>query len=235
MENSLKSVGLFVQARIGSRRLPEKVCLPLGGATVFAIVLRALRAIPADYYIALTDKHSMSRLESIAESEGFDCMEGADNDLLSRYRDAIRATGAKTVIRATADNPLVSVSLACAALEQAGREEPDYFGYVGAPTGACVEIINAASLLAIEARYTTRYDREHVTPYILRRPKDYRISRPFAPREYRYPGLRITLDTKADYQFLKRIFDNFGYDRRLEIPEIAAWLGLRPVGPNEKR
>ncbi|MQY76661.1 MAG: acylneuraminate cytidylyltransferase, partial [Spirochaeta sp.] len=64
-------VGVFLQARLGSTRLPRKVLLPLKGGNVLQHALRSLRKIKADVYALLTDHSSGGILEQYAIEEGF--------------------------------------------------------------------------------------------------------------------------------------------------------------------
>ena len=49
------TTGVFLQVRLGSRRLPRKALLPLGDSTVIRQAMRALRRVPAGVHALLTD------------------------------------------------------------------------------------------------------------------------------------------------------------------------------------
>lgn len=198
--------GVFLQVRLGSSRLPGKALLPLEGDTVIGHAMRALGSVHAQVYLLLTDSESAGKLRPHAEKAGFDVFSGAKEDVLLRYSDAARMYGVDRIIRATGDNPLVSAELAdsiTALHEDAGA---DYSGFRGLPLGTGVECVEAAALFEAERSAVSRYDREHVCPYLYRHPERFSIHTPRAPGEYCLPEARVTLDTEEDYIRLKELY-----------------------------
>jgi spore coat polysaccharide biosynthesis protein SpsF len=51
-------VGVFLQARLGSTRLPRKALLPLAGVTVLQLAMRALARVEAGVHALLTEPAS---------------------------------------------------------------------------------------------------------------------------------------------------------------------------------
>ena len=225
---------VFLQARIDSTRLPGKALLPLAGRTVIDHVMEALREIRADIHVLLTDGDSLESLAPHAASCGFEIFEGPKDDVLSRYAGAVSRYGARYVIRATGDNPLVSPSLATAILAEHIGGGFDYSGYAGAPLGTGVEVVTASVLLEAAAEAAEPYEREHVTPYIYRRPEAFAVHRPAAPKQFYLPDARVTLDTEKDYTFIREIFSDLYTDRPISIERLVRWLkspeGRRAAG-----
>jgi len=56
------TVGVFLQVRIGSTRLPGKAMLPLAGKSAVAHAMDALACVRADVHAILTDPDSAGRL-----------------------------------------------------------------------------------------------------------------------------------------------------------------------------
>lgn len=105
--------GVFLQARLGSSRLPHKILLDLQGRTVLEHAMRRLSLVNTDVHAVLTDSHSYSVINKICASvPGWECFEGPAEDVLARYVFAARHFAVDRIIRATADNPLVSYRLA---------------------------------------------------------------------------------------------------------------------------
>jgi spore coat polysaccharide biosynthesis protein SpsF len=208
-------LGLVVQVRLGSTRLPRKALLPLGGATVTDQVLRRLALVPADAYVLATDEASAAELGPIAARNGFELLVGSAEDVLARYCDAIRRFGLSRLLRATGDNPLVSFELARLLVEEGSvctadgvgtADGTDYRAHTGMPLGMGVELVEAPALLAAEKEASLPSEREHVCPFLYSHPERFRILRSEAPAPYRLPEARVTIDTAADYESVLRLY-----------------------------
>lgn len=202
-------LGLVVQARLGSTRLPRKALLPLGGATVTDQVLRRLALVPADAHVLATDEASAPELGPVAARNGFELLVGSAEDVLERYCDAIRRFGLSRLLRATGDNPLVSFELARLLVEEGSvsrADRVDYRAHTGMPLGMGVELVEASALLAAEKEASLPSEREHVCPFLYNHPERFRIARREAPAPYLLPDARVTIDTAADYESVLRLY-----------------------------
>jgi len=210
--------------RLDSSRLPRKALLKLSGFTVIEHAMRALDAVEADQRMVVTTEDSEAELRPLAEACGWGLFTGSKEDVLSRYVMAARETGASRIVRATGDNPLVSAAMANAALRLFEESGADFAGYSELPLGAGVEVVRTASLEEALAEAQDPYEREHVSPFLYRRPERFRIVVPPAPDGYRAPGTRITLDTPEDYEFLKTLFDDLYTGIPLDLDTVIPWL-----------
>jgi spore coat polysaccharide biosynthesis protein SpsF len=226
--------GIVLQVRIDSSRLPGKALLPLGGrgdsgtATLTARVMEALNLVPADSRILATDAASAGKLGPIATSRGFELLVGPKEDVLARFCLAARKYSLDRIIRATGDNPLVSYELAGLLAERHEKLGPDCSGYVGMPIGMGVEIVEAAALFAAERESDDPYDREHVTPFVRKRPDRFRVDSPEVPEDFRLPRGRVTVDTASDYERVQAIFADLWRSRPIPTAEVLAWLRSHP-------
>ncbi len=201
---------VILQVRLDSTRLPGKALLPLAGKPSIQRVMEALLRVSADLFILATEPASAGPLAPIAEAAGFRLFVGDKENVLRRYADAIRAYEPDVVIRATGDNPLVSWEMADAAADLFRSRHADYAALNDLPLGSGVEVVRASALLDADLSQTDPYEREHVTPYLYRRPDRFVIVREPAPVPYRRPELRVTMDTAEDYRSLSAIFDTWG-------------------------
>src|SRR5207253_41208 len=112
---------VIVQARLGSTRLPGKILRPLGGRSVLAWVVRAaLASGVGEVVVATTDLTDDDATEKLAGRLGVDCVRGEAADVLSRFVRAVQGRPDRTVVRITADCPLLDpaiVRMAVAAFE----------------------------------------------------------------------------------------------------------------------
>jgi spore coat polysaccharide biosynthesis protein SpsF len=215
---------VVLQARMGSKRLPGKALLPLGGSSVLEQAMSRLALVPADARVLATDEASAAALAPAAARRGFELLVGPAEDVLARYCMAIRRFGIDLVLRATGDNPLVSRELATLLLQRRASRPSDYSGFVGMPIGMGVELVDAASLLRAEAEAETAYDREHVCPYLYGHPGTFRVDRPEAPSEYLMAEGRVTVDTEADYEAVLRMYGALYDGTPISGPALMAYL-----------
>lgn len=202
------NVAVFLQARIGSTRLPSKALFDLAGKTALARAMIRLKKIKADNYVVLTDRDSYSMLEKETRKYGFDIMEGPADDVLKRFALAVEKYSPVTFIRATGDNPLVFYNQGQYILSDHIAKNADHSWLTGMPLGAGVEIVKSEKLLEADKNAADPYEREHVTPYLYRRPSLFRLNHPEADIASIYPQGRITMDTMNDYLYIKKIFES---------------------------
>jgi len=214
--------GVVVQMRLDSTRLPGKALLAIGGTTLAGLVMRRLGGIVADEHILATDADGALALAALAVESGFSVFAGPKDDVLARYAMVAEAFGLGRVMRATGDNPFVSLRLASLAIEAADAAGADYVGLVGMPVGMGIEVIRAGALLRAAADATSDYDREHVCPYLYGHPDSFSILRPECPAKYRLPGARVTVDTGEDFRRAVAIVESLGLDAADE--EVLGWL-----------
>jgi len=220
--------GIVLQARLGSTRLARKVLAPLGGATLIDQVMARLNLVAADIRILATDADSAEALRPAASRNSFELLVGPAEDVLARYCLAIRAFGLDTVLRATGDNPLVSHEMANRLVECSSSRGVDYRAFAGLPLGMGVEYVSSRALLRAEAEARSPSEREHVCPFLYGHPEIFAVDRPPAPREFEAGDLRVTVDTREDYEAMLRIYGAL-YDGS-PIPSLAVLAFLRGEG-----
>lgn len=204
--------GVILQARLGSTRLPRKALLPFGDGTLLESCLRRLSRVPADLRVLATEPGSAPELGPRAEALGWKVFVGSEEDVLARYCGAIREYRISRVIRATGDNPFVSPEAAESLLSDPRTAVSDYAAYQGLPLGFGVEVVRASALLEAEAESSDLYEREHVCPFLYRRPGRFSIYRPEAPGSLRAPEARVTVDTREDYEAARALAEECGFD-----------------------
>jgi spore coat polysaccharide biosynthesis protein SpsF len=215
---------VFLQARLGSTRLPRKALLPLGGTTVLQLAMRALARVEAGVHALLTEPASENAFAPLAREEGFELFVGPEEDVLERFCRAAARFNVRRVIRATADNPLVCPEQVRSLLELHEARGWQLSHYLGPPLGTGVEVIEASALAEAGERAADPYEREHVTPYLYRHPERFRVGEPPCPAAWHLPEARLTLDTSADYERLRELFGELYRGQPLETEELVRWL-----------
>jgi spore coat polysaccharide biosynthesis protein SpsF len=196
---------IVLQARMGSARLPGKVLADLGGRPLLDHCVERLRArsrLPI--ILATTTKREDDCLAGHAERLGIAILRGPEHDVLARFALAVSTFGLTTIVRATADNPAVDLEAPGRTLAHLLSTGADHVVDDGLPSGSTVEAISAAALMRVAGLATDEYDREHVTPF-LRRDRRFQAVTVAAPDPLRRPDLRLSVDTRDDLAFLRRI------------------------------
>jgi spore coat polysaccharide biosynthesis protein SpsF len=213
-----------IQTRMTSTRLPGKVLKSLAGAPLIRrMVERVLRIDGLDkVVIALAEGAQHDPVCDAVAGLPVMIVRGSEQDVLARSAAAARAAGAETVMRITSDCPLVDPAVSASVLSAYRAAQPSGVRYArtkietGFPLGFDTEVFSAAALDEAELRATDPYEREHVTPYIWRRPEVYPAVILDAKPDRRH--WRLVVDTEEDYRMIGATYDalysrnrNFGY------------------------
>jgi spore coat polysaccharide biosynthesis protein SpsF len=208
----VKTVAI-IQARTGSTRLPGKVLLPLLGRPLLVhVVERVARASRIDEtVVATTTLAGDDGIFELGRREGWLIVRGSEMDLLDRYLQAARERAADRVVRITSDCPLIDPDLideVVGALDEgidyaSNSLEPRTF-----PRGLDVEAMRRETLEEAGLADHDPSSREHATPYIYRHPERFRLRRLAAQSDL--SAHRWTVDTPADYELVRRIYDALG-------------------------
>jgi spore coat polysaccharide biosynthesis protein SpsF len=216
--------GVFLQARIGSRRLPRKALLPLDGLTVLEAVMRALAGVEADVHALLTDAASAPEFRGLAQSSGFVLFEGPEEDVLGRFCLAARRFAVERIVRATGDNPLVSPAQAAELLSLHEREGFHLGHFLGPPLGTGVEVVTAAALYEADSRSDDPYEHEHITTHLYRNRDRFCVAEASVPPRWSYPQGLVTIDTEEDYIRVRRLFIELYRGEPIETEAVISWL-----------
>ena len=102
----------LIQARTESVRLPGKALIKLGGHPVLEWVIRRIKSSKkiTKVVLATTTNASDDSISELAKELGIEVFRGSQDDVLSRFADALEKFPADVVIRVCADNPFVSGS-----------------------------------------------------------------------------------------------------------------------------
>ncbi len=209
---SKKKVVVVIQARMGSRRLPGKAMLDLGGKSVLCRVIdRVKRArLPDEVWLATTVSAADDVLEREARQAGVFVYRGSGEDVLGRFCQVARLSGAGCVVRVTGDNPLTSPWFIDRVVAEQLAGDYDLVAFKGIPVGTGATAVSRAALPEAERLADGPADREHVTTYIKNRPGVFRVRYLQPEVGLRRPDVRVTLDTSADYRFLCALYGALG-------------------------
>lgn len=240
----------FIQARMGSTRLPGKVLQPLAGRPLVAHVLERVAGTPGLDGVALLTSETPADepLRRIGAELGVPVVAGSHDDVLDRFHLAAGQLGVDVILRVTADCPLVDPGV-LGKLLALFRGTPG-LNYAAVATGAMAprdglrrypdgldgEIVSAATLAIAWEEARDPYEREHVTPFVWRRPERFKLATLEAPEDLGEE--RWTVDRAADLAFVQAVYErladreSFGYRDVLEL--LAREPSLRELNAAER-
>ncbi|HAE39555.1 MAG TPA: hypothetical protein DCG57_13115 [Candidatus Riflebacteria bacterium] len=200
---------VVIQARMGSSRLPGKTMLDLGGhPVIYHVVSRCRAALAVDRVIvAIPDLPIDDRLEQWCKDNDVYCVRGSAQDVLSRYIKALDAFPCTTLVRITADCPLVDPGMLDSLLSLHEALGNDYTSNVSPPNfpkGLDIEVVDADVLRRVGSIAVQESHREHVTLYIREKIGEFNMSG--VSYGLNMPAVRLTLDNNDDYLALQKIF-----------------------------
>jgi spore coat polysaccharide biosynthesis protein SpsF len=202
-----RSTLCVVQARTGSTRLPGKVLEDLDGRPMLRFMLDRLADLHVDELVVATS--SLERDDVVAEiahAAGRPVVRGSEKDVLARFAGALAVHPADHVVRLTADCPLADPVVIEAVLSRHVDRGAHYTSNVFPrtfPRGLDCEVMSAAALLVANAEATDASEREHVTPFLYRRPERFRLANMRNDLTLGREGW--TVDTAEDLEFVRRL------------------------------
>ena len=193
------SVGVILQARMGSTRLPSKVLKPIAGKALLDHVLGRLSrlACHAKVVVATSDKPLDDTIVQHCLKRNVALFRGSETDVLDRHFQCARENRFEHVVRLTADNPLTDIEELQRLIVQHTTQHKDYtHSFETMPLGVGAEIFTFSAL--------ERSMREGRTQIIVRRRGyicghgDYRATYRHPPPIRRHTSTSITAGAGAD-------------------------------------
>lgn len=215
----------IIQARMGSTRLPHKVlktinCLPLLQYTVH----RLSKSKRIDKLVVATSTNPENdQIEQFCITHNIVCFRGSEDDVLDRYYQCARKYLANTIVRITADCPLIDSNIV--------DDTIDYFFsnkfnlvintwfHNSFPSGFDVEVFSMYALYTEWMNQTDIAKREHVMN-TLSNPRFHagkftNLSPKYIDSlNFNINLLHLSVDTPADFALVKRIITHLGPDSR---------------------
>lgn len=225
----------IIQARMGSSRLPGKVLLDIAGRPMLAHVAARtqLASCLSDVLIATTTATDDDAIVELARSLEVPIYRGSEADVLGRYLGAARQYEAETIVRITADCPLIDPVVIDTVVGAFSTARPDYASNTlqrTYPRGLDVEVFGLEPLITAEFGAVEQYQRSHVTPYFYQNPDLFNLLN--VAQEGDDSHLRWTVDTHEDLQLVREIHERMGdeyFTWRQAIELFSADPGLELI------
>jgi spore coat polysaccharide biosynthesis protein SpsF len=182
-----------------------------------------------DVVVATTTSGSDDAVVAECRRLGISWFRGSEHDVLDRYFSASEASRAELIVRVTSDCPLIDPSVIDRVVGAFLKERPDYasnFLERTYPRGLDNEVCSFDGLARAWCEAERPYQRVHVTPYFYENPHIFRLLAVKQDRDL--SEHRWTVDTAADMEFARAVYDRFGGDDRFTWDDVLRLLDAEP-------
>ena len=219
---------------MSSTRLPGKVLADVAGAPMILRQIERLRRCRRIDRIAVATSTDPTDDGLAAMLVLHDVLlhRGPLDDVLARYAGALDAFGpAEHLVRLTGDCPLADPQVIDATIDLLVGRDLDYAANTPAhrtyPKGLDVEVMRSPCLLRSAREAKEPYEREHVTPYLIRRPELFRQA--FLSQDAEEGELRWTVDRPDDLEFVRAVYDGLYANKPdFSSDDVRVFLRGRP-------
>jgi spore coat polysaccharide biosynthesis protein SpsF len=211
-----------LEARLTSRRLPNKILKKLYKKKVIDIIVSRLRKVKKldDFFVAIPNTKKNNNLAKYLKKKRIKFYRGSEENVLERIALGGIKFKADLLVRLTCDNPFVDIKMIDEMVKKFKRDYAkfDYFSNNGyaiskkrkIPKGLDIEIVKPRHLKEIldivkrQAYKTFPTSFYYKSKQRVYKKKSFKINNKV---KYVFPrNLSLTLDTKRDFEFLNYLF-----------------------------
>lgn len=221
---------IFIQARMGSTRLPNKVMRPIMDQPMLHYLLERVKRVKNAKSITVltTQLPADDLIAECAHHEKVGCFRGSSENVLERFHQA--AQQSKAIIRLTADCPLIDPELIDEMITYYLEERVDYLSNTMMrtyPRGMDIEIFSYQALDKAYKCVSSPEEKEHVTLYMYRHPEQFVLKN--IASKVDLSSYRLTVDTLEDFKLIEHIFNAlYPENPHFSLKEIIRFLEEHP-------
>ncbi len=223
-------VGIIIQARMSSQRLPGKVLKKLAGREVLWHMVKRCQAskLAREVVVATSTDISDNPVYNFCVKNGFEVFRGSLENVLLRYYECAEKFNFDVVVRVTGDCPLIDPSIIDETIGLFKLNDKDYVSNALKrifPRGLDCEVFSFKALEEAAGKASSDYEKEHVTPYLIKNKSTLplKVNKDFAG------DFRLTLDTPEDYKLLSLIYNEFYQSGKIiDVRQVIPFLKSHP-------
>lgn len=204
-----KKICVCVQARLSSKRLPEKVLKKVNELNLLELLTKRLSKArdPSQIYILTSNDKSDNKLVKFCQSKGLKFFRGDLDNVYKRYRDFLKVYNYEALVRISADSPLLDDKILKRMINLFLKKNYDIVTNVFPktfPSGQSIEIIDRKCFLGLQPDKLNKSQKEHVTKYFYENDKFYKIFNVIC--NYNHLNIKLSIDSPDDFDKLKKNF-----------------------------
>lgn len=234
-------IGIIIQARMGSTRLPGKVMMPIQDKPLLYYILNQVKHCKSvsKIIVATTNLEEDNVIVNYVKSQNLDIFRGSVENVLDRYFQCAKEFDLDIIIRVTSDCPLIDpagidecvskfLKLNLDYISNANKKQGNSWIYnlSGFPAGYGVEVFKFSTLTKTWNNATKPSEKEHVTQYILNNPANFQIGN--IENQKNFSDIRLTVDHKIDFDLVKIIIENFPNEHVFTLNEMLEFFKKNP-------
>lgn len=230
------NIGIIVQARMGSTRLPGKILKQFyGGKTLLETLLENLHKVQGSKVIVATSvNENNDQLEKFLTEKGELVFRGSENDVLDRFIKAAEANGVDGIVRICSDNPFMDWHGIAQLIKKAKISDADYIGFrindkpsILTHFGFWGEFVRLSALKRVaDTTEEGTPAHEHVTYHIYNHPDEYKCEWILCPDFLQgRDDIRLTIDTPEDLVNALKVYSDLkAQDENFTLQDVVAYL-----------
>jgi spore coat polysaccharide biosynthesis protein SpsF len=200
-------IGVIVQARMSSQRLPDKVLTMVNDKPLLQYLLERLAHCSSidQIVVATSEDKSDDPIEVFCHEYGVLCFRGSLPNVAKRFYMALQKYNLDAFVRVCCDSPMLDQKL----IDQGVKllnEEYDLVTNVlprSYPVGQSVEVIRTSTFEMVYEKMSRSDHFEHVTKYYYEHSDEFRIKNFSNDKDL--SSYRLVVDIKEDLQRLEKI------------------------------
>ncbi len=201
----------IIQARLGSSRFPNKIMKEVNGKKIIELIYNRVKKskIIDKVVVAIPKNKKEDKLNNFLKFKKISIFRGSEKDVLNRYFEAAKKYKATIIVRITSDCPLISADIIDEHLKIYIKKNYKILNNYQSqtyPLGISFSICDFKSLEVANKKAKSKFDREHVMPFIYREMSKNTKKTTF-PENYNF--LRLTIDYPVDLITIRNIYNYF--------------------------
>jgi spore coat polysaccharide biosynthesis protein SpsF len=211
--NDPVKVGVIIQARMASTRLPGKVLMTISDIPLLKIMVDRVRhANQITNIIVATSTSTLDdKIVEFCQSNDIESFRGSENDVLSRYYECSMLYDFDIIVRLTGDCPLIDPKIIDQVILLFKKSGADYASNTipldssTYPDGSDVEVFSKLALISAQSEVSDSNYREHVTFHFWK-DENSKFKTVQLTNQENWSKYRITVDYPEDFEVVKYLF-----------------------------
>ena len=211
-KSNRENIVAVIAGRMNSSRMYGKTMALLCRIPSLEHIIKRLQfcKLIDEIVVATTESVHDDPIRECAQKLNIQSFSGSEEDVLDRTVKAAKYAASDQVVIINGDSPIIDPEVVDYVINIYLNARPDYASNTWCeswPVGTEVEICHLSILDYINTNSDDPAHHEHVTLGIHQNRNKYKLIDIIAPEHQRWPELRLTLDTREDYQLISLIYD----------------------------